>query len=325
MDPVTGAALIGGGASLLGGLLGNDAAKDAAKAQQRAAEQALAFQRQQYEMGLGMNEPYRVTGTGALNTLARLYGLPSQQYTPLSELRSQSGGTAGSSTFNAKRVAAMLKRGMSVEDIAKMGTLAAGGRAATRLTKRGLSAEQIGMLQRGPGQFIEDAPYSNLPGSEGGQAGPDMSVFTASPDYQFRRDEGMRGIEQGAAARGGALSGNALRALSGFNSNMASTEFGNFYERMARLAGIGGAATNNAMNLGQNFANNAGNAAMAAGSARASGVANSANIWGNAIGDVGNALGQWWGNRNQTQFNPSAPDVSAGNLTRQRNALIYGS
>jgi hypothetical protein len=317
-------AAIGAGSSLLGGLLGNDAAKDAAKAQQRAAEQALAFQRQQYEMGLGMNEPYRVTGTGALNTLAQLYGLPSQQFTPLSELRNQSGGAAGSTTLTAKNVAKMLKRGMGVEDIARLGTLNPTSQAVNRLTKKGLGADQIRMLQGGPGQFIQDAPYSNLPGAEGGQAGPDMSVFTASPDYQFRRDEGMRGIEQGAAARGGALSGNALRALSGFNSNMASTEFGNFYERMARLAGLGGAATNNAIGMGQNYANNAGNAAMAAGSARASGVLGQANSWGNALSGLGAAGADWWTNRNQTQFNPSAPDVSAGNLTRQRNALILG-
>src|SRR5262245_41030892 len=60
---------------------------------------------------------------------------------------------------------------------------------------------------------------------------PDYSNFYKSPDYTFRRDEGIRGIERTAAARGGAASGNALKALAEFNSNLAAGEFGNYFNR----------------------------------------------------------------------------------------------
>jgi hypothetical protein len=115
-----------------------------------------------------------------------------------------------------------------------------------------------------------------------------------------------------------------LRALSGFNSNMASTEFGNFYNRMANMAGIGQAATQQNIGAGQAYAGNAGNAMMNAGAARASGVMGQANSWGNALSGLGAAGADWWSNRSP-QFNPSAPDVSAGNMGRQRNAFIYRS
>lgn len=68
---------------------------------------------------------------------------------------------------------------------------------------------------------------------KGGDFNRDFTLadFQAEPGYEFRRTEGLRGIEQSAAARGGALSGNTLRALNDFNSNIASDEFGNAYSR----------------------------------------------------------------------------------------------
>jgi len=112
----------------------------------------------------------------------------------------------------------------------------------------------------------------------------DMSGFFASPDYNFRRTEGTRGINNSFAARGGALSGNALRALSDFNSGLASQEYGNWWNRQAGRAGIGQTATNAAGQLGAATAGNIGNALLAQGDARASGI--------NAIGNAGiNALG----------------------------------
>lgn len=113
----------------------------------------------------------------------------------------------------------------------------------------------------------------------------DFSGFETSPGFQFRRDEGQRDIGNSFAARGGAFSGNALKALTEFNQNLASNEFGNYFERNARLAGIGGAATNTGVYAGAQSAGNIGNALMAGGRARASGVR-----------DVGNALNAGIGN-----------------------------
>jgi len=104
----------------------------------------------------------------------------------------------------------------------------------------------------------------------------DLSDFFTSPGFEFVRDEGLRGIENRFSASGGALSGNALRRLNEFNSGLASQEFGNFFERDSRLAGLGGSATNAGVAAGQNSANNISNAFMNnginQGNARASGI-----------------------------------------------------
>jgi hypothetical protein len=118
----------------------------------------------------------------------------------------------------------------------------------------------------------------------------DMSNFFASPDYNFRRNEGQRDIGNSFAARGGAASGNALRALAEFNSSMASSEYGNWWNRQAGLAGVGQQANTQIGHAGQNYANQSGNALMQAGDARASGVAGSANAWGGALS---NAVNTW--------------------------------
>lgn len=104
----------------------------------------------------------------------------------------------------------------------------------------------------------------------------DFSDFFTSPGFEFVRDEGLRGIENRFSASGGSLSGNALRRLTEFNSGLASREFGNFFERDSRIAGLGGAATNAGVAAGQNSANNISNAFLQGGAitgnARASGV-----------------------------------------------------
>lgn len=121
-----------------------------------------------------------------------------------------------------------------------------------------------------------------------------QTAFQASPDYAFRRSEGERGIGGSFAARGGAFSGNALKALSEYNSNLASGEFGNWWNRQAGVAGVGQNSAsqagqqgiNSANALGQfgaNAAGNIGNSLMAAGDARASGVMGQANSLSNSL------------------------------------------
>lgn len=298
-------AAISAGGNLLGGLLGSSGAKSAAAAQQKALQQQLALQQQMYMSNLGINEPWRATGQGALNNLARLYGLPYQNYQPATDIAQQfsvGGGSAASNKMGVKQILKMLKSGQSIEQIARFGSLKDSSGIQTRvkrLMKKGLTTDQIAMLQRGPMQFAgENVVTNNLPaGDSGAPAGPDMSVFTNSPGYQFRRDEGQRDIGNSFAARGGAFSGNALRGLTDFNQNLASNDYYNFVNQLNNLAGLGQTATSNAAQYGQNYANQGGNALANIGDARASGIANSANIWGNAIGGAANAFGNYYANR----------------------------
>jgi hypothetical protein len=102
--------------------------------------------------------------------------------------------------------------------------------------------------------------------------------FLASPDYEFRRSEGTRDIGNSFAAKGGSMSGNALRRLDEFNSGLAGGEFGNWWNRQAGLAGVGQTTATNLGQLGANTAGNVGNFLAGQGDARASGLLNRGGI-----------------------------------------------
>lgn len=51
------------------------------------------------------------------------------------------------------------------------------------------------------------------------------------PGYQFRRDQGQNALNQSLAAKGGLLSGAALKATEKFSQGLAGDEFSNAYQR----------------------------------------------------------------------------------------------
>lgn len=135
-----------------------------------------------------------------------------------------------------------------------------------------------------------------------------MADFQADPGAEFRRSEGQRGLEASAAARGGVLSGGALKAIARYNSDLASQEYGAAYNRfnndtttrfnrLASVAGVGQTATNTGIQAGnaltdqlQAGANNITSNINAAGNARASQYVNA----GNAVGSAVNSVGQYF-------------------------------
>jgi hypothetical protein len=131
-----------------------------------------------------------------------------------------------------------------------------------------------------------------------------MADYQADPGYAFRLNEGMKGLNASAAARGGLISGNALRAATQYGQDMGSQEYQNAYNRyqtnrsnqlnpLQSLMGASQTATNNMQQAGQNYATTAGDAYMGAGNARASGYVGSANAWSNALGSVTGAANQY--------------------------------
>lgn len=151
------------------------------------------------------------------------------------------------------------------------------------------------------------------------------SVAT-DPGYQFGLSEGMKGVTNSAAARGGLLSGAALKAASQYNTDYSTTKFNDAFQRdatnknrLASIAGVGQtAASSNAAsanNLGSNVANgmlNTGNQIagnqIGAGNARASGYVGQGNAVNGAMGSAwnmyqGNQLMNALGNRSGYQPN----------------------
>lgn len=68
---------------------------------------------------------------------------------------------------------------------------------------------------------------------QGGQltGGLDPNNFQNDPSYQFRKQQGMDGLQSSAAAGGSLLSGAALKSLNEYNSSLASQEYGNAWQR----------------------------------------------------------------------------------------------
>jgi len=115
------------------------------------------------------------------------------------------------------------------------------------------------------------------------------------PGYAFRLSEGNKALNASAAARGGLISGNALKAAQNYGQELGSQEYTNAFNRyqinranrlnpLQFLSGQGqAAAAGQASNIG---ANTAANAALTTGAAnaQAAGQIGGANAYTNAIG-----------------------------------------
>jgi len=138
--------------------------------------------------------------------------------------------------------------------------------------------------------------------------GPEQ--FTKDPGYGFRLSEGQKALDRQAAARGGLISGSALKAAQRYGQDMGSQEYSNAFnryqlERAAKLgpyqslAGVGQTAANtmgaNAGQFGSNVGNtlgaygtNVGNLMTSGGAARASGYVGGANALTSGLGQYMN-------------------------------------
>ena len=128
------------------------------------------------------------------------------------------------------------------------------------------------------------------------------SDYQADPGYAFRLSEGQKALDRSAAARGGLISGGALRAAQRYGQEMGSQEYGNaynraltsyntdvarenqLYNRQAALSGIGQTATNLVGQAGQNYATSAGNLMTSGAAARAAGQVGMSNALTGGLG-----------------------------------------
>lgn len=118
--------------------------------------------------------------------------------------------------------------------------------------------------------------------------------FVKEPGYQFRLDQGLKGINNQLLARGGNDSGAALKALQRYAQDYASNEYGNAYNRFTndqgntynRLMGIinpSQAAVSQVGAQGMNYAQIAGNNMIGAANAQAAGQMAGTNAWANSL------------------------------------------
>ena len=199
-------------------------------------------------------------------------------------------------------------------------------------------ADQLPWLDAGKNALAQ-LVAGTQPGGQFGQ------TFTAAnlandPGYQFRMQQGNQAIERSAAARGGLLSGAAAKALTRYSQGVASDEFNNAYNRfnndkstgfnrLASLAGVGQAATNQVgqagrdawgtiASAGQNSSSSIQNNLTGAGNARASGYVGTANA---ITGAIGQGIGAWQTNKLLGALGgPGAAPQSWGSITSGWNS-----
>lgn len=122
-----------------------------------------------------------------------------------------------------------------------------------------------------------------------------MADFQADPGYNFRLREGLSALDKQAAARGGLISGNSLRAAQDYGQNLASEEFQNAFNRyqvnranqlqpLQSLTGAGQSTVNALGEAGGQMARGVGEAYQGAANARASGYMGMANALTGGLG-----------------------------------------
>lgn len=99
-----------------------------------------------------------------------------------------------------------------------------------------------------------------------------LARFYQSPDYQFALKGGRDALDNSAAAKGGVLGGNQIRAQTEYGAGLATQNLNGYLSRLSGMAGQGITAAGVLGNQGVASAKYAGDASMAAGTADAAGT-----------------------------------------------------
>jgi hypothetical protein len=177
-------------------------------------------------------------------------------------------------------------------------------------------ADQMPFMQAGQGA-LKQLVAGTAPGGEFAKdfsyAPFDYNANT-DPGTQFRLKQGMDAMNATAAARGGLISGNALKAGQDYGQAQGSQEYGNAFNRylqnygnaqntfqvnranrlnpLQSLAGLGQSSINTTGAMGTNYANTAGGNITGAGNASASGTVGAANAVMGGVSGLSNLYSQ---------------------------------
>lgn len=248
-------AVLGVGSSLIGA----SSASKAAKAQEAAANNQIALQKEMYDETTARFAPFYDHGQDYLSA---------QRFELLGGPRPVFGGTAG----NALAVQEVTAPG-GMQQVTEGGGR---GEFTTNAYRPGATTYTVG------GQSFNDRAAADAyaaANATGGTGGQEYGGYEMSEGYKFQLDQGQRAIDNSAASSGGLFSGATLKAQQKYGQGIAAQGYDNYLNRLSAGAASGQAAAGNMANAGANYASGASNAYANIGNAQAAG----------AIG-VGNAL-----------------------------------
>jgi hypothetical protein len=121
----------------------------------------------------------------------------------------------------------------------------------------------------------------------------DEATLRTTPGYQFNLNQGLKSVQNSAAARGLGTSGAALKGAAGYATGLADSTYQNqfnnavtnklnAYNMLTGVANLGESAGAQTGNIGAQLTGNAGNALMQAGAAQAAGLVGAGNALTNA-------------------------------------------
>jgi len=289
------ASAVAGGLGLAGSFFASEGAEDAANAEARAAAANVAFQREALARQEARAAPFVQAGVLALQDIADILGLGGP---PLAEAGKQNfgdilGKDPTSRLFDIERLTNEFNA-KGGEQIPSYGDF---------IASRGLTGPGVGALDNATRAFFAEFgdklrpaanPADQLSVKERQENA--LSKFRTSPGFQFQLEQGQQALDRSAAARGQLLSGRGVKETQRFGQGLAQQDFGNFFNRLAGVVGLGQATTNQINVLGQNAATNIGNALSAEGAARASGIVGQTNALTSGLSGLGQAAGFGLGN-----------------------------
>jgi hypothetical protein len=184
----------------------------------------------------------------------------------------------------------------AAEDAAETQSQAAANALALQ---REMFEYQKGLLE--PYRTAGTKALERLSGAMGlGGPGSQQQMLEMDPGYGFRLGEGLKALERMQASRGNFLSGGALKAGQRFAQDTASQEYGNAYNRLANIAGLGQTAGTQMGGAAAGFGTSAGNIMGQEANALAAGRMGRASAYTGAIGGALNSF-QNYLNRQQEE------------------------
>ncbi|AOJ31423.1 hypothetical protein [Burkholderia metallica] len=159
---------------------------------------------------------------------------------------------------------------------------------------------------------------------------PTADEAAATPGYQFTLDQGLKSVQNSAAARGLGTSGAALKGASTYATGLANSTYNDVFNRalntfqtnyssvannVNRLSGLVGSGQNAAGtngSLGAAAVGNIGNTLMSGANAQASGIVGGANALTNALNGIGNSAMTYGLLNNNATANSAAANPTYG-------------
>ncbi|VVE31696.1 hypothetical protein PEP31012_03711 [Pandoraea eparura] len=324
--------IVAGAGALGGAILSGNAAQGAAQTQADAANNAASMQNAQWQQTQKNLAPYLNLGSSAINPLLQAMGYRQTSGAAPAETRDQIYARLLPQYTNSGSGSGQLSTagGLGFSGAPFSGQVVYQGGVPGYMMNIGGDQQQWQPLQGGGGSGGSSVDYNGLNAAVDAAYGaqtsnpfsgmeldpnnilnqtfsaPTAEQAQATPGYQFTLDQGLKSVQNSAAARGLGTSGAALkgaasyttgladstyndvfnRALNTFNTNYSSAA--NRVNRLSSLVGSGqnAAATNGS--LGAQAMGNIGNTLTSGANALASGQVGSANALSGGLSSIGN-------------------------------------